>query len=177
MGYVKTIELMLDKINMSTRISFNTFWASSHRPMAPPPSCSTPPDSCGGYTRSPKYWMDHVEDHWYHWFNVRYSWYEYPDIFQYILYIDRWHGRRVVALCQIPVEYILAVWHIGWILLKLTHTIDIKLIWVPGYLSIHPSHRPTAQPPSCNTQLDSCGVYTGCLTYWMDYVKLNDKIH
>jgi len=29
MGYVKTIELMLDKINMSTRMSFNTSCAST----------------------------------------------------------------------------------------------------------------------------------------------------
>jgi len=42
---------------------------------------------------------------------------------------------------------------------------------VPGCLSIHPVHRPTAWPPSYNTPPDSCGVYTGCLTYWTDYVK------
>src|SRR5882757_1047875 len=57
----------------------------------------------------------------------------------------------------------------------------MKLMRVPGYASIHPVHRPTARPPSYNTPPDSCGVYTGCLTYWTDYVKtiesMLDKIN
>src|SRR6266436_3665178 len=52
---------------------------------------------------------------------------------------------------------------------------------VPGRPSIHPVHRPTARLPSYNTLPDSCGVYTGCLRYWMDYVKtiesMLDKIN
>src|SRR6266481_2964917 len=66
-------------------------------------------------------------------------------------------------------------------MLKPLNQCQIKLIRVPGYPSIHPVHRPTAHPPSCNTPPDSCGVFTGCLTYWMGYVKtielMLDKIN
>src|SRR6266436_5119988 len=57
----------------------------------------------------------------------------------------------------------------------------MKLMRVPEYPSIHPVHRPKAWLPSCNTLPDSCRVFTGCLTYWMGYVKtielMLDKIN
>jgi len=62
-----TIDYMLDKINMSTQVSFNASCASTDGTAAALQHSAGFLRSIPGY---PKYWIDYVKTHWYHVVNV-----------------------------------------------------------------------------------------------------------